>query len=308
MGLSEIEKRILQLRFNTESISNAKKIDYQEYRLSKKQIISKLAEEGHKVSMVEITNFLKSKLGFRKSFDYGGEEKRSFVKGRPSKFYKTNDGIELKHQFGLYMYWYLFLQLAIKEKRKIDWSKYKDWGNAKSIAKTDWRDWWEKHKLLFDLRTNNGKLKYEMVLKKPEYESIYYAYKVYKMKKENEKLTMKNEKKKLTWFQLGEMLETKSELEKRKQLDTFYNHSVWERFKKKKMKEIEKKGDEQELKKHKSYDDKEWEKVYAEDLEKIDAKLLERRVGKQMLMFNHRGKRILEGVCEGRFPEPRKWK
>ena len=187
MALSEIQKRILQLRFNTESISNAKKIDYQEYRLSKKQIISKLAEEGHKVSMVEITNFLKSKLGFRKSFDYGGEEKRSLVKGRPSKFYKTNDGIELKHQFGLYMYWYLFLQLAIKEKRKIDWSKYKDWGDAKSIAKTDWRDWWEKHKLLFDLRTNNGKLKYEMVLKKPEYESIYYAYKVYKMKKENEK-------------------------------------------------------------------------------------------------------------------------
>ena len=73
------------------------------------------------------------------------------------------------------------------------------------------------------------------------------------------------------------MLETKSELEKRKQLDTFYNHSVWERFKKKKMKEIEKKGDEQELKKYKSYDDKEWEKKYAEDLEKIDGKLLERR-------------------------------
>ena len=23
-------------------------------------------------------------------------------------------------------------------------------------------------------------------------------------------------------------------------------------------------------------------------------------------MFNHRGERILEGVCEGRFPEPRK--
>ena len=46
----------------------------------------------------------------------------------------------------------------------------------------------------------------------------------------------------------------------------------------------------------------------AEDLDKIDAKLLERRVGKQMLMFNHRGERILEGVCEGRFPEPRKWK
>ena len=71
MALSEMEKRILQLRFNTESISNAKKIDYQEYRLSKKQIISKLAEEGHKVSMVEITNFLKSKLGDRKSLDYG---------------------------------------------------------------------------------------------------------------------------------------------------------------------------------------------------------------------------------------------
>ena len=50
------------------------KIDYQEYRLSK-QIISRLAEEGHKVSMVEITNFLKSKLGDRKSLDYGGKKR-----------------------------------------------------------------------------------------------------------------------------------------------------------------------------------------------------------------------------------------
>tara|TARA_B100001057_G_scaffold412252_1_gene428263 strand:+ start:1434 stop:2348 length:915 start_codon:yes stop_codon:yes gene_type:complete len=299
MALSEIEKRILQLRFNTESISSAKKIDYQEYRLSKKQIISKLTEEGHKVSMVEITNFLKSKLGFRKSFDYGGEEKRSFVKGRPSKFYKTNDGIELKHQFGLYMYWYLFLQLAIKEKRKIDWSKYEDWGNAKSIAQTDWRDWWEKHKLLFDLKTNNGKLKYEMVLKKPEYESIYYAHKVYKMKKENEDLS---------FYELGLELEMKDELEKRKPIATFNNYSAWENFKKKIIKNIEEKGSDADLKIHKEFDDKKWERVYAKDLERIEGQLFQRKIKKQMFMFYHRGERILEGVCEGRFPEPRKWK
>ena len=299
MALSEMEKRILQLRFNTESVSNAKKIDYQDYRLSKKQIISKLAEEGHKVSMIEITNFLKSKLGFRKSFDYGGEEKRSFVKGRPSKFYKTNDGIELKHQFGLYMYWYLFLQLAIKEKRKIDWSKYKDWGDAKSIAKTDWRDWWEKHKLLFDLKTNNGKLKYEMVLKKPEYESIYYAHKVYKMKKENEDLS---------FYELGLELEMKDELEKRKPIATFNNYSAWENFKKKIIKKIEKKGSDADLKIHKEFDDKKWERVYAKDLKRIEGQLFQRKIKKQMFMFYHRAERILEGVCEGRFPEPRKWK
>lgn len=300
MALSEMEKRILQLRFNTESISNAKKIDYQEYRLSKKQIISKLAEEGHKVSMVEITNFLKSKLGFRKSFDYGGEEKRSFVKGRPSKFYKTNDGIELKHQFGLYMYWYLFLQLAIKEKRKIDWSKYDDWGDAKSIAKTDWRDWWEKHKLLFDLKTNNGKLKYEMVLKKPEYESIYYAYKVYKMKKQNEDLS---------FYKLGLELEMKDELEKRKPITTFNNYSAWENFKKKIIKNIEEKGSDADLKMHKEFDNKKWESVYAKDLKRIEGQLFQKKIKKQMYMFHHRAERILEGVCEGRFPEPRnpKW-
>ena len=276
-----------------------KKIDYQEYRLSKKQIITKLAEEGHKVSMVEITNFLKSKLGFRKSFDYGGEEKRSFVKGRPSKFYKTNDGIELKHQFGLYMYWYLFLQLAIKEKRKIDWSKYKDWGDAKSIAKTDWRDWWEKHKLLFDLKTNNGKLKYEMVLKKPEYESIYYAHKVYKMKKENEDLS---------FYKLGLELEMKDELEKRKPITTFNNYSAWENFKKKIIKNIEEKGSDADLKMHKEFDNKKWERVYAKDLKRIEGQLFQKKIKKQMFMFYHRAERILEGVCEGRFPEPRKWK
>ena len=105
-----------------------------------------------------------------------------------------------------------------KRKRKIDWSKYKDWGDAKSIAKTDWRDWWEKHKLLFDLKTNNGKLKYEMVLKKPEYESIYYAHKVYKMKKENEDLS---------FYELGRELEVhKDELEKRKPMGVFNNYSL----------------------------------------------------------------------------------
>jgi len=301
MALSEIQKRILQLRFNTESISNAKKIDYQEYRLSKKQIISKLAEEGHKVSMIEITNFLKSKLGFRKSFDYGGEEKRSFVKGRPSKFYKTNDGIELKHQFGLYMYWYLFLQLAIKEKRKIDWSKYKDWGDAKSIAKTDWRDWWEKHKLLFDLKTNNGKLKYEMVLKKPEYESIYYAYKVYKMKKENENLK---------WHELGEKLQVDRNVAKRKPLEvlTTSMKKVWKRFTQNKMKSIEKKGVSADIKFHQKLSEEEWVKQYPEDAKRIIDQLDRKSLRKQILMFNHRGERILEGVCEGRFPEPRKWK
>mgnify|MGYP001162474153 FL=1 len=299
MALSEMEKRILQLRFNTESISNAKKIDYQEYRLSKKQIISKLAEEGHKVSMVEITNFLKSKLGFRKSFDYGGEEKRSFVKGRPSKFYKTNDGIELKHQFGLYMYWYLFLQLAIKEKRKIDWSKYKDWGDAKSIAKTDWRDWWEKHKLLFDLKTNNGKLKYEMVLKKPEYESIYYAHKVYKMKKENEDLS---------FYELGRKLEVHKNVEKRKPLGVITTSTVWKRFTQNKMKSIEKKGLIADFKFHQKLSDKEWIEKYPEDAKRILAQLDQKSLKKQMFMFYHRAERILEGVCEGRFPEPRKWK
>ena len=305
MGLSEIEKRILQLRFNTESISNAKKIDYQEYRLSKKQIISKLAEEGHKVSMVEITNFLKSKLGDRKSLDYGGEEKRSLVKGRPTKFYKIKDGIELKHQFGLYMYWYLFLQLAIKEKRKIDWSKYEDWGNAKSIEQTDWRDWWEKHKLLFDLRTNNGKLKYEMVLKKPEYESIYYAYKVYKMRKE-----MRKENKKLKWHELGEKLQVDRNVAKRKPLEVLTTDmkKVWKRFTQNKMKSIEKKGVSADIKFHQKLSEEEWVKQYQEDAKRIIDQLDRKSLRKQMLMFNHRGERILEGVCEGRFPEPRKWK
>ena len=44
-----------------------------------------------------------------------------------------------------------------------------------------------------------------MVLKKPEYESIYYAHKVYKMKKENEDLS---------FYELGLELEMKDELEK----------------------------------------------------------------------------------------------
>ena len=59
--------------------------------------------------------------------------------------------------------------LAIKEKKKIDWSKYEDWGNAKSIEQTGLERLVGETQTFFDLRTNNGKLKYEMVLKKPEY-------------------------------------------------------------------------------------------------------------------------------------------
>ena len=299
MALTETQKKILKLRFDTDNIKEAKKADYQDYHLSKKQIVERFADEGKKISTVEITEFLRKKLGHRKSLDYGGEEKRTQVRGRATKFYRIKDGIELKHQFGLYMYWYLFLQLAIKEKRKIDWSKYEEWGDEKSIAKTEWRDWWEEHKLLFDLRTNNGKLKYEMILKKPRYESIYYSYKVYNLCK------MHEEKKDKTLYDLGLELDMDDALLKRKQTIDFTMGSTWKKFKEDKLKEIKKNGSDADLEIHQKFNDDEWARVYKKDLDYIEEKLVRRRIKKQMFNFKHRAKRILEGVCKGKFPEQR---
>ena len=53
----------------------------------------------------------------------------------------------------------------------------------------------------------------------------------------------------------------KDELEKRK-VATFNNYSAWETLRKEIIKNIEEKGSDADLKIHKEFDDKKWERVY----------------------------------------------
>ena len=74
------------------------------------------------------------------------------------------------------------------------------------------------------------------------------------------------------------------------------------------MKSIEKKSLIADIKFHQKLSEEEWVRQYPEDAKRILAQLDQKSLKKQMFMFYHRAERILEGVCEGRFPEPRKWK
>ena len=143
-------------------------------------ISKELEKEGHKVSSVEVRKVIEKnypELEVLIGMIMQRESDKSYV--GISKFIKLQNGVELKHRKRIYLYWYKFLQLAIEEKKKIDWSKYEDWGNAKSVAKTKFDDWWKEHEHLFDLRTNK-KLKYDCCMDKPRFETIWWSYEVYK--------------------------------------------------------------------------------------------------------------------------------
>ena len=74
------------------------------------------------------------------------------------------------------------------------------------------------------------------------------------------------------------------------------------------MKSFEKKGLVADLKFYQKLDLREWVNKFPEDAKRISDQLDQKSLKKQMFMFYHRAERILEGVCKGRFPEPRKWK
>ena len=269
----DIEKKILWLRYKKRSWKDASQCEVDFYINSTIDISKELEKEGHNVSSVEVRKVIEKKLSRIRSLDWDDNAKRSeksYV--GISKFIKLQNGVELKHRKRIYLYWYKFLQLAIDEKKKIDWSKYEDWGNAKSVAKTKFDDWWKEHEPLFDLRINK-KLKYDCCMDKPRFETIWWSFEVYK-----------RYNKETTFYKIGQELGQMKKVKSRKELKSITK---------------DKETTEEDF----IDESDERKKNMIGELQYKDKRTLMR----SMMRYNTRGKRILNGVCKGRFPEERNW-
>lgn len=111
--------------------------------------------------------------------------------------------------------WYRFLQIAIAEKREIDWSCYGDWGDACYIKATDFNIWWKsKSALLFGHKEGEAP-RFKLNTNKPQSEGMRYSLLLYEMK--DEEGINGN-----TWLLAKEF--AKREYPKRKKREAIYPH------------------------------------------------------------------------------------
>ena len=88
-------------------------------------------------------------------------------------------GMWIRHRKTVYLYWYKFLQVCLKEGYKVDKSKYRGW-DINTIADTKFDDWWESHKRkLFYVKERTGTPKVQLSTTKPKREYIRMSWLVY---------------------------------------------------------------------------------------------------------------------------------
>ena len=64
------------------------------------------------------------------------------IKGSYFKRYNKKEQLWIPHRYILYSYWFEFIKIAHKEKKKIDWKFYRLWG-GKKILDVSFRTWYK---------------------------------------------------------------------------------------------------------------------------------------------------------------------
>ena len=190
------------------------------------------------------------------------------------KRYDSRSGLWIKHPKPIYLYWFKFLQHAVDEGHKIDWSAYQGWGGKEAFtmdAKFD--DWWRKNwKDLFGYKLNETEPKFSLSTSKPQNDGIKYSLLVYELHKENPDIDY--------WELAKEVARVEYHRRRRKGTkDANYKPDAWS-F------NIARPGIGKELQ---TNDKIEFEKR---------KRTLRSRVGRYLIMAN----KHLDNVCQGRFP------
>ena len=83
-------------------------------------------------------------------------------KKKTSYFRRYKEGLWIPNLYLMYSYWYEFLKISMKEKRKVDWKYYRKWG-GKKMFDVSFRTWWNKNwKELFGMKDIGDEVKYPM--------------------------------------------------------------------------------------------------------------------------------------------------
>ena len=101
-----------------------------------------------------------------------------------SRWVKYKDGYWIPVRKRNYLYWYKFLQIAEQSPDyKVDWKKYKGWGNANVILGTPFDSWWNENWIkLFGIKKEGDTPKFPLSTKQPKTDSYRYALLVYENK------------------------------------------------------------------------------------------------------------------------------
>ena len=269
MITKDIEKRIRELRYKQSSWKKCFNVERDMYFKTKKQISEILKKEDNvNISVQQIGNLLTEKLSYLRSKDYHSFSDYDSNIG-VSKTIKKKDNVQLKHRYRVYVMFYKFLQLAIKEKRKIDFTKFKDFGSKDFILDTNFDTWFKQvgYKLLNTSKKN--KTIESMFSHRPRFETIYNSFEVYRMKTQTE----------MTYYEIGLQINESEKYKNRRDSD---------------MKNIyREKTKGFQVKVHYGEDD--------EDTKKIKSDTNRRRLSNHMMKYKKRAELILQGICKGHF-------
>ena len=169
----DIEKEIFQLRYGVSVKSKVKG------SMSPKKTTIEISDyfknKNINISHTRIRMFLEEKLSRLMSLDlYWGVLPKSIK-------YDSKNKIWLQHRKRIYLYWFKFLQLCLKDsKLKVNMKKYKDWGNREEIINSKFDDWFKKHGIkLFGTKKQSDKPKIVLITNQPKFDTIHLSYKFY---------------------------------------------------------------------------------------------------------------------------------
>ena len=104
------------------------------------------------------------------------------IKGSYFKRYNKKEQLWIPHRYILYSYWFEFIKIAHKEKRKIDWKFYRLWG-GKKILDVSFRTWYKHNwKKCLAVKTDYDDGKFPMSSKQVKPEGIRCYIQTYKNK------------------------------------------------------------------------------------------------------------------------------
>ena len=174
--IKDIEKRIRELRYKQSSWKKCLKVERDMYFKTKKQISEILKKENNvNISVKQIGNLLREKLSYLRSKDYHSfSDYDSYI--RVSKTIKKKDNVELKNSYRVYVMFYKFLQLAFKEKRKIDFTKFKEFGSKDFILNTNFGTWFKQVSSKLINTSKKNKTIEIMFSHRPRFETTYNSY------------------------------------------------------------------------------------------------------------------------------------
>ena len=169
----DIEKEIFQLRYGVSVKSKVRG------SMSPKKTTIKISEYFKKkninISHTRIRMFLEEKLSRLMSLDLDWGVLPKSIK------YDSKNKIWLQHRKRIYLYWFKFLQLCLKDsKLKVNMKKYKDWGSREEIINSKFDDWFKKHGIkLFGVKKQSDKPKVVLITNQPKFDTIHLSYKFY---------------------------------------------------------------------------------------------------------------------------------